>query len=233
MIVYGKQILFYILDKHPEIINEIYLTKEINKKLFLRLTKLDKKIIRPDNMKAQSLARGGNHQGFLLDIKEYEYCNLQTIKKQNFILILDGLTDIGNIGAIVRTSYALGVDAIVISGLKNLNSTSIIRTSSGAMLDIPIALICNSLDIANELKQVGFKLFGASMDGMEINKFIDSNKLLKERIALFLGNENLGLSKKTIMKLDQKITISMYNDFDSLNVSVASGILIHSLKQFT
>jgi len=231
MIVYGKQIVFHILDKHPEIINEIYLTKEIDKKLFSKFTKLDKKIIRPDNMKAQSLARGGNHQGFLLDIQEYEYCNLQTIKKQNFILILDGLTDIGNIGAIVRTSYALGIDAVVISGLKNLNSAAITRTSSGAMLDIPIAVIHNSLDIANELKQVGFKLFGASMEGIEINKFIDSTKISKEKIALFLGSENLGLSKKVITKLDQKVAISMSNDFDSLNVSVAAGILIHSLKQ--
>ncbi len=229
MIVYGKQIVFYILDKHPEIINEIFLTKEIDKKLFSKFTKLDKKIVRPDNMKAQALARGGNHQGFLLDIKQFNYLTLQQIKHQNFILVLDGLTDIGNIGAIVRTAYALGVGAIVVCGLKNLNSGAIIRTSSGAMLDMPVALIHNSADIANELKQIGFKLFGANMNGTNINTLsLTSND---DKVVLFLGSEDQGLSKKIIDKLDYKVSIPMANNFNSLNVSVAAGILIHTLKQ--
>ncbi len=230
MIVYGKQIVFHILDKHPEIINEIFLTKEIDKKLFNKFSKLDKKIVRPDNMKAQSLARGGNHQGFLLDIKEFNYSTLQDIKNKNFILILDGLTDIGNIGAIVRTSYALGVDAIVVCGLKNLNSAAITRTSSGAMLDMPIALIHSSADVANELKQIGFSLVGACMDGVELNQFQEKQNE-KQKVALFLGSEGQGLSNKITRKLDHKVSIAMSNNFDSLNVSVAAGILIHSLKQ--
>ena len=230
MIVYGKQVVFHILEKHPEIINEIFLTKEIDKKLFSKFTKLDKKIIRPDNKKAQALARGGNHQGFLLDIKEFTYTTLPQIKKDHFVLVLDGLTDIGNIGAIVRTAYALGIDSIIICGLKNLNAAAITRTSSGAMLDIPVALIQNSADVANELKQVGFKLIGADMDGIELSQFSMANK---NKVALFLGNEGQGLSKKITAKLDYKVSISMSNNFDSLNVSVAAGILIHDLRQYT
>ncbi len=227
MIVYGKQIVFHILDKYPEIINEIFLTKEIEKQLFNKFTKLDRKIIRPDNMKAQALARGGNHQGFLLDIKEFEYSTLNDIKHKDFILILDGLTDIGNIGAIVRTAYALGVGAIIVCGLRNLNTAAIVRTSSGAMLDMPVALIHNNADVMNELKQIGFTLVGACMDGIEVNTF---QRDKDNNIALFLGSEGKGLSNKTIKKLDQKVSISMSNNFDSLNVSVAAGILIHSLK---
>ncbi len=228
MIVYGKQIVFHILDTHPEIINEIFLTKEIDKQLFNKFTKLDRKIVRPDNMKAQALARGGNHQGFLLDIEEFEYSTLNDIKKKDFILVLDGLTDIGNIGAIVRTAYALGVGAIIVCGLKNLNTAAIVRTSSGAMLDMPVALIHNNADVMNELKQIGFTLVGASMDGIEVGKFQKDDY---KNIALFLGSEGKGLSNKTIKKLDQKVSIAMSNDFDSLNVSVAAGILIHSLKK--
>ncbi len=227
MIVYGKQIVFHILDKHPEIINEIFLTKEIDKQLFNKFTKLDKKIIRPDSMKAQALARGGNHQGFLLNINEFEYSTLSDVKHKNFILVLDGLTDIGNIGAIVRTSYALGVGAIIVCGINNLNTAAIVRTSSGAMLDMPIALIHNSADVINELKQIGFTLVGACMDGMEVSTF---QKDEKDKVALFLGSEGKGLSNKTIKKLDKKVSISMSNNFDSLNVSVAAGILIHSIK---
>ncbi len=228
MIVYGKQIVFHILDKHPEMINEIFLTKEIEKSLFNKFNKLDKKIVRPDSMKAQALARGGNHQGFLLDITEYHYATLADIKQHNFVLVLDGLTDIGNIGAIVRSAYGLGVDAIAVCGLKNLNAAAITRTSSGTMLDIPVTLYQNSADVANELKQVGFTLIGADMDGEEISSF---SKEPKEKIALILGSEGTGLSKKIVSKLDKKVKISMSNNFDSLNVSVAAGILIHSIGQ--
>jgi 23S rRNA (guanosine2251-2'-O)-methyltransferase len=227
MIVYGKQIVFYILEKYPEIIQEIYLTKELDKKLFKKFMDIGAKIVRPDNMKAQALARGGNHQGFLLKIDEYEFKTLKDIKKGQFIVVLDGLTDTGNIGAIVRTSYALGVDAVVICGIKNLNLAPIIRTSSGCALDMAICNIENSFDLANELKQVNFSLVGADSSGYDV-KNIEANE--NQKIALFLGNESTGLSNKLIKKLDLKVSIKMENDFDSLNVSVASGILIHSLK---
>jgi 23S rRNA (guanosine2251-2'-O)-methyltransferase len=143
MIVYGKQIVFYILEKHPKLIKQIFLAKEIDKKLFNKFMDVGAKIVRPDNKKAQALAKGGNHQGFLLDIEEYEFTHMKDIKKSEFIVVMDGLTDMGNIGGIVRSCYAMGVDAIVISGLKNFYAAPVVRTSSGAMLDIPIA-ICNS-----------------------------------------------------------------------------------------
>ena len=81
MIVYGKQVVFYILEKHPKIIQQIFLTKEIDKKLFNKFMNTGAKIIRPDEQKAQSLARGGNHQGFLLDIGEFNFEEINEIKK--------------------------------------------------------------------------------------------------------------------------------------------------------
>ncbi|MEA2019952.1 MAG: 23S rRNA (guanosine(2251)-2'-O)-methyltransferase RlmB [Campylobacterota bacterium] len=227
MIVYGKQIVFYILDKHPTIIKQIFLTKEIDKKLFKKFMDVGAKVVRPDNMKAQALAKGGNHQGFLLDIDELEFAHMKDIKKSEFIVVLDGLSDVGNIGAIVRSCYAMGVDGIVICGLKNFYAAPIVRTSSGAMLDIPIAISYNSYDLANELKQVGFNLVGADMSGYDIK---DAKPEQGQKIALFLGNEAQGLSNKLLKKLDLKVSIKMRNDFDSLNVSVAAGILIHALK---
>jgi 23S rRNA (guanosine2251-2'-O)-methyltransferase len=227
MIVYGKQTVFYILDNHPKLIDKIYLTKEIDKKLFKRFMDIGAKIIRPDNKKAQAMAKGGNHQGFLLEIKQFEYACLKDIKQSEFIVVLDGLQDTGNIGAIIRTCYAMGVDGVVICGLKNFNPSPIIRTSSGAMLDMPICVSYNSYDLANELKQVGFSLVGADLDGYEIK---DANRQDGEKIALFLGNEAQGLSGKLKKKLDLKVSIKMENNFDSLNVSVAAGILIYALK---
>lgn len=227
MIVYGKQVVLYIVEKYPHLIKNIFLTKELDQKLFRKFTDVGVKITKPDNKKAQSLAHGGNHQGFLLEIEEFRFQTLQKIKQSNFIVVLDGLSDVGNIGAIVRTSYALGVDALVISGLKNFDPSGVVRTSSGAMLDLDVAMVQNSYDLANELKQVGFSLVGASMDGVDIKSF---TKQSDQKIALFMGSEGEGLSNKLIKKLDQKISIKMYNNFDSLNVSVAAGILIHQLR---
>ena len=227
MIVYGKQIVFYILEKHPEMIEEIFLAKEIDKKLFKTFMDHGAKIIKPDAMKAQGLARGGNHQGFLLRINDYAFADIKDIKKSDFIVVLDGLTDTGNIGAIVRTCYSLGVDGLVICGLKNPLAAPIVRTSSGTMLDFPVALMKSSYDLANELKQIGFSLVGADVEGYDVTTL---ERQKGQKIALFLGNEGTGLTNKLVSKLDLKVAIKMQNDFDSLNVSVAAGILIHSLK---
>jgi len=227
MIVYGKQIVFYILEKHPKMIKQIFLAKEIDKKLFNKFMDVGAKIVRPDNKKAQALAKGGNHQGFLLDIDEFEFAHMKDVKKSDFVVVLDGLSDVGNIGAIVRSCYAMGVDSVIISGLKNFYAAPIVRTSSGAMLDMPIAISYNSYDLANELKQVGFSLVGADMEGYEAK---DITREQGQKIALFLGSEGEGLSNKLKKKLDLKVAIGMKNDFDSLNVSVAAGILIYELK---
>ncbi len=227
MIVYGKQVVLYILKHHPKIIKQIYLTKELEKDLFKKFMDTGIKITRPDNKKAQSLARGGNHQGFLLEIEPYSFYDIKDIKKDNFVVILDGLSDVGNIGAIIRTCYALGVDSVIVCGLKHFNPEGVVRTSSGAMLDMPVGVCENSYDLANEFKQVGFSLVGADMDGYEV-KSITKEK--NQKVALFLGSEGKGLSNKLKKKLDLKVSIGMHNNFDSLNVSVAAGILIYELQ---
>lgn len=226
MIIYGKQVVLYVLERHPELIEEVMLSKDIDTKLFNKFTRLNKKIIKLDNKKAQAMAKGGNHQGFFLKLSNFKTHSLKDIKDSSFVVVLDGLTDVGNIGAICRTAYSLGVDAIVATNVKQLNYEGIARTSSGALLDIPFCHYPNNMDVANELKQNGFKLFGAAMDGEDLKDFENKN----EKTALVLGNEAEGISNKMQKKLDQKISIKMFNNFDSLNVSVAGGILIYNLK---
>lgn len=227
MIIYGKQVVLYVLERHPNLIEEVMFSKEIEPKLFKKFTNLNKKIIKLDNKKAQSLAKGGNHQGFFLKLSQYETVSLKDLKDSSFIVVLDGLTDVGNIGAICRTTYSLGVDAIIASNVKQLNYEGIARTSSGALFDIPFCHVPNILDVANELKQQNFKLFGAAMNGIDLKKFDNTS----EKTALLLGSEGAGLSNKVIKKLDETVSIKMFNDFDSLNVSVAGGILIYNLKR--
>jgi len=221
MIVYGKQISLYILDNFPQMIEEIYLQKEIDKKLFYRFQKLDKKIIRVDFKKAQALAKGGNHQGFLLSIKDIGFAKLSDIKQDSdFLLVLYNITDVGNIGAIVRSAYAFGVDAIIITAQKHFSLEPIIRSSAGAMLNMPMVLYSNALDLLNELKMVGFETYGAGFGGKDIRDVSFGKKK-----AVFLGNEGEGIPHKIMTKMDEKITINMVRSFDSLNVSAASAVI--------
>jgi 23S rRNA (guanosine2251-2'-O)-methyltransferase len=227
MIVYGKQVVLNIVNRHPKTIKNIYLSKELDRELFKKFMDTGVKITRVDNKKAQAMARGGNHQGFLLEITPYQFSEIQDIKRGDFVVVLDGLSDVGNMGAIMRTCYGLGVDSVVVCGLQNFQPEGVVRTSTGVMLDMDVAVCENSADLANELKQVGFSLVGADMDGYEVRSVTKQNG---QKIALFLGSESRGLSNKLKKKLDIKVSIGMKNDLDSLNVSVAAGILIYELQ---
>jgi len=223
MIIYGKQVCLHALEHHSEKIRIVYVAKKniLPKELFHKYH---------DNIKfleerwAQSMAKGGNHQGLLVEMDDYIEADFSTIKQHNFIVVLDGLTDVGNIGAIVRSAYALGADAIIASGVKQLSLSGIARTSSGALFDMPFMITPNILDNFNELGQLGFSVYGAEMNG----KKVDDIDFTQKRI-LVLGSEGRGLSKKIISKVNQMVSIEMKHAFDSLNVSAAAAILIHRM----
>lgn len=220
MVVYGKRVVEYILTKHSDKIQQVLLAKEIDKKQFRVFARLNVPLVRVDSKKAQSLARGGNHQGYLLEIAPLVPLEFSTLKAMNFVLVLCGISDVGNIGALFRTAFVLGVDGIVICGLKDFKQEGVLRASSGAMLDMPFCLVYNALDVANELKFAGFRLYGASLKGVE------SNGVTQGKKALFLGAEGNGLSAKILKKMDINLTIAQKREFDSLNVSTAGAILI-------
>jgi len=218
MIVYGKRIFYYILKNHKSLVNEIILSKKLDKKEFRELQKFNIPIKITDNKKAQALARGGNHQGYFLDIN-FTPKESKNIKELKSVLILDNITDMGNIGAIIRTAYSLGIDTIIVTGINELKWENVIRMSAGAAIDMPILVIKNILDVINDLKTNKFKIIGADMGGKtQIEK--------SEKMALIMGSEGEGLSKKVKAKLDEVVSIDMKREFDSLNVSVASGILM-------
>ncbi len=225
MTVYGKQIFFYITQNYPELIEEVYLAKDVEKNIFSKIARLDKKIIKLDAKKAQAMARGGNHQGFLLKIKKIELSSIKELKRSDFLLVLVGITDVGNIGAIVRSAYALGVDGIIISGIKSFSFEGVLRTSSGAALDIPISLFKDTLTLVNELKQSGFATYAADMSGKDVRDIS-----FKAKKVLFMGSEGEGIPNKILKVCDNKIKVEMQREFDSLNVSVATAILCDRMR---
>ncbi|MCF6309346.1 MAG: 23S rRNA (guanosine(2251)-2'-O)-methyltransferase RlmB [Sulfurimonas sp.] len=225
MLIYAKQPINYIVKNHSQRIKTLYLAKEIDKKEYSMLMKMDFEIKRIPSDAAGKMCKNASHQGILAEVDDFKLYDYQSFLNCDFVLVLSGLTDIGNIGAIVRTAYALGVDAIVACGVKQLPFEGILRTSTGALYDMPFAIENNIHNVMNDLKTSGYCTYGADMGGTDIR-----NVKVKQKRALFLGSEGEGLSSRVSSKLDEIVSIKMSHEFDSLNVSVAGAILMDRMR---
>lgn len=225
MLIYGKQPVYYAIERHKDRIKTLFLAKEVDKKEYSLLMKMGFEIKRIPEKAAQSMVKGGNHQGFIAEISQVVPYASPFLKKCDFIVVLSSITDMGNIGSLIRSAYALGVQALVISGIKEPNLEAMIRTSSGAALDMPLVIVHNIHDVLHELKQSGFQVYGAVMDGVDVREATFAAKRV-----LVLGNEGEGLSGRVQKSLDMGISIPMAHDFDSLNVGVAGAILMERMR---
>lgn len=226
MLIYAKQPINYIIQNHPSKIKRLYLAKEIDKKEYSRLMKMGFEIKRIPSDAAGAMCKNASHQGMLAEVEAYELHDYKTFLNYEFVLILSGLTDVGNIGAIVRTAYALGVDGVIACGVKSLPLEAIIRTSTGALYDTPFAIETNVHNVLNDLKMSGFTTYGADMGGKDIREVA-----IKPKRALFLGSEGEGLSARVSSKLDEVVSIKMAHAFDSLNVGAAGAILMDRMRR--
>ena len=225
MLIYAKQPINYIINNHPHKMKTLYLAKEIDKKEYSRLMKMGFEIKRIPPEAAGAMCKNASHQGILAEVEEYKLYDYKSFLNYEFVLVLSGLTDVGNIGAIVRSAYALGVDAIIVCGVKSLPLEAVVRTSTGALFDMPFAIETNIHDVMNDLKMSSFCTYGADMGGKDIRDV----KIARKR-ALFLGSEGEGLSSRVTSKLDEIVSIKMSHEFDSLNVSVAGAILMDRMR---
>jgi len=225
MIIYGKQPVYYLIEKHPQKVKTLFVSKELDKKEYSRLMRMDFELKRVPDKAAQSMSRTGNHQGFLAEVDDLALYQLKDLSKPEFVVVLAGITDMGNMGAIIRSAYALGVDAVIITGIKHFAAENVVRSSAGAAYDMPIVHEHNLYDVMNELKLDGFTLYGATIDGNDIRRLE-----CKGKRALIMGNEAEGIPGRAENKLDVKVSIEMANDFNSLNVSVASAILMDRMR---
>ncbi|MRI83985.1 MAG: 23S rRNA (guanosine(2251)-2'-O)-methyltransferase RlmB [Nitratiruptor sp.] len=225
MYVYGKQIFFYLLERHPERIRGVFVTKPLDRKVVARLKELGIEPIVIDNRRAQALARGGNHQGYIVLIDPPPLTDLESLKAGRFLVVLYGVTDVGNIGSIIRSAYALGADGVVLTNVRSIKLEGVIRTSSGAALDMPPALVPNALDLIKELHDVGFTVYGAHMEGVDVRQI-----QFRGKRAIVLGSEGEGIAPKVLDRCDGTLRIAMRREFDSLNVSAAGAIFIDRMR---
>ena len=144
-------------------------------------------------------------------------------------LILDGITDIRNIGGIARTAYCTGVNALIIpdKGMGMLNEDAIL-TSAGALEQLPVCRVNSLLKAVDELHLNGINVLASEMTA---DKAL-FNLNLNEPVAIIMGSEEKGIYPALLKASDEKFKIPMANDFESLNVSVATGMILYeAMKQ--
>lgn len=177
-----------------------------------------------------------NHEGCVALISRIQYQDLQEVisfvvesGETPLFLILDGITDIRNIGGIARTALCTGVQALIIpdKGVGMLNEDAVL-TSAGALEKLAVCRVGSLLKTVDELHLNGIKVLASEMTASKAVFDID----FKEPVAIIMGSEEKGIFPALLKASDDKMKIPMANDFESLNVSVATGIILYeAMKQ--
>lgn len=172
-----------------------------------------------------------NHQGIVAFLSQIEYMPLEEViniafeeGRLPFVVVLDGVTDVRNFGAIARTAECAGVDALVIPGRGSVSvSGDAIKASAGALHRIPVCRVGNIGEALDILSGSGIRIVTASEK--TDSDYTESN--MKLPLAIVMGAEDVGPSRESITRADEIVTIPLRGEIGSLNVSVAAGILIY------
>lgn len=218
MLVYGLNVLKE-LDKKK--IKKVYTSRDeaIN---ICREYKV--KYEKKDNKFLDYLCKG-NHQGVIIDVYDYNYYSFDDVEG-NFVVVLDHIEDPHNFGAIIRTCAAAGVKTIIIPKNRSVGVTDVVvKTSVGTINFVKIVMVNNLNDALNKLKKLNYYIYAADMSGTNYNKLDYSGKKV-----LVIGNEGKGLSKIIKDNCDFLVRIPIKENVESLNASVAAGILIYKME---
>ena len=228
MYIYGKNVAYERLTSNAKI-HKTYLRKNFNNKEILALLKA--KNIKTSYVDSRILDNkvNGNHQGIILEIDEIETKDINYLLELNLdnqiVIMLDHLEDPHNFGAIIRTAEALGATAIIIPNDRNVGITStVVKTSVGAIEKIPIIRVTSLQATLTKLKDNDYWIVGTDMTGVSYTS-IDYNP----KTVLIIGNEGKGISNTLSKSCDYMATIPMKGEINSLNASVACGIILSEI----
>ena len=235
----GRNAVLELLESDKDI-NKIYITRGELKGSINKIVAIanEKKVIivEKDKKQMDMMAQTENYQGVIAVVPPYEYVDVEDIlevaKERNedpFILILDGIEDTHNLGAIIRTAETAGVHGIIIPKRRaaQVNST-VSKVASGALQYMKIARVNNISDTISKLKDKGIWICGTAIDAEKY--YYDQN--LTGPLAIVIGNEGKGISELVKRNCDFLVKIPMKGQVTSLNASVSTGIIVYeALKQ--
>jgi 23S rRNA (guanosine2251-2'-O)-methyltransferase len=231
MIVYGKNVVKELIDNKRKI-EKAYIYEDFNDKdLISALQKLNVRIEYHSKMELDNIAKG-LHQGIIVSIPDYKFSSLdellENLSSNPLIIILDHLEDPHNLGAIIRTCEAAGVDGIIIPKDRSVDvNSTVMKVSAGALDNIRICSVTNLNNTIDKLKEKGFWIVGTEMNASEMYMDIDYNM----PVCLIIGNEGSGMSRLIHDACDYIVSIPMYGKVNSLNASVAAGVMIYGVLE--
>ncbi len=228
MYIYGKNVALETL-KNKEKIKKAFIYKNFTDENIIN--ELNKQDINVKELEKYELDRmiDGMHQGIILEVNDFVYNDVdELITDDSLIVILDHIEDPHNFGAIIRTCEAAGVNGIIIPKDRSVEvNSTVIKVSTGAIKNMKIAQVTNLNRIIEELKKQGFWIVGTDMEG---TNYYDID--YKGKIAIIIGNEGSGMSRLVKENCDFIASIKMNGTTNSLNASVATGIVVfEAVKQ--
>ena len=222
MYVFGKNVAREVI-KNIEKIKRAFISKNFDERDII--TVLNRNNIKIKYMEKREIDKitDGNHQGIVLEIEDYEYCDVdELIEDESLIVILDHLEDPHNLGAIIRTCEAAKVSGIIIPKDRSVSvNSTVMKISAGALEMVKISQVTNLAQTIEYLKKQGYWIVGTDMQGTNYHE-ID----YKGKTAIIIGNEGKGMSNIVRKNCDFIASIPMKGQINSLNASVAAGIII-------
>ena len=236
-LVIGREAVIKAMQDGKQL-DRIWLQSTVHGPLIDEIKKLAAEYLVPINKVPVEKLNGfniSNHEGCVAQISKIQYQDLQQVisfvvdkGESPLFLILDGITDIRNIGGIARSAFCFGVNAIIIpeKGVGALNEDAIL-TSAGALEQIAVCRVNSLMKAVDDLHMNGIKVFASEMKAGK--KIFDCN--FSEPCAIVMGGEEHGIYPALMKICDEKFQIPMTGDFDSLNVSVSTGIVLYEVMK--
>ncbi len=233
-ILYGRNPVIEALE-HNRPINKIYIQEKLNHPLIGKIRNLAKdrgvhyQFTAKRNL--DQMCGGENHQGVIAAAAAHEYASVEDILKlaeergeAPFVVICEGLTDPHNLGSIIRTANAAGAHGVIIPKNRSaaLNST-VAKVSAGAVEYTCVAKVANIAQTLEKLKKLGMWIVGTDLSGTQEHYECD----LKGSIGIVIGSEGSGMSRLVRDNCDFLVKIPMLGEIESLNASVAAGVLLY------
>lgn len=231
MIIYGLNPVLEAIRSHPDRIRYVGVVKGGKaQRAFDAAKKAGVPVRLLPTESIDRLAARGVHNGVVADVSEAEYADFDEVvarDKTNFVLILDGITDPQNFGAIIRVAEGFGVDLIVIPQHESVGLTPVaVKASAGASQWVPIAQVTNLARTIESLKKRGYWIYAAAAKG-DPPEAID----FTGKVALVLGSEGKGIRRNVLEHCDRLVTIPMSGRVESFNVASAAAVLCYEVRR--
>ena len=227
MLVMGRNVAVDLLKKNKKVRKVIIQEGFDDKNIISLIENLKLPIETKSKREIDHLCPGVN-QGIILDIPDYKYMELNDFlhNEEDFVVLLDHLEDPHNLGAIIRTCEAAGVKSIILPRDRQVQvNATVMKTSVGTLDNVNLVSVSNLVNAIERLKDAGYWVVGTALENSVDYREIDYSG----KIALVIGNEGKGISELVAKKCDFLAKIPMYGETNSLNASVAAGIMIYEV----